>query len=296
MARGLDHIVHAVHDLDTAGGAYERLGFTVGARNRHPWGTHNRIVQFPGVFIELLGLGEMENISPARPRKPSFAAFTRDFLAQGEGLSMLVLEGKGAQADADAFRAAGIGDFDVFDFEREGKRPDGSTVKVAFSLAFAQDQHAPDTGFFTCQQHYPENFWNPAFQQHANGVTAVAGVVFVAENPSDHHIFMKAFAGVSDLKATSAGIAIETPRGEIQAMDPAAYLLHFGVEPPDTSRGMRLAALRFAVRDMDLTREKIGPIGTEHMGRLVVGPATAHGAALVFELARRGAAQSFQIR
>ena len=79
---------------------------------------------------------------------------------------MLVLEGKGAAADAEAFRAAGIGDFDVFDFEREGKRPDGSTVKVAFSLAFAADTQAPDTGFFTCQQHYPENFWNPAFQKH----------------------------------------------------------------------------------------------------------------------------------
>src|SRR6478609_2607812 len=252
IPRGLDHIVHAVHDLDAAGEVYTRLGFTVGARNKHPWGTHNRIIQFPGVFIELLALGEMERIPPARPRSLSFGAFTRDFLAKGEGLSMLVLEGKGA-ADAEEFRASGIGDFDVFDFEREGKRPDGSAVKVAFSLAFAQDTRAPDIGFFTCQQHYPENFWNPAFQQHANGVSGVAGVVFVAENPADHHVFLKAFAGVSDLKATSSGIAIETPRGEIQAMDPAAYLLHFGVE---------------------------------HMGRLVVGPATAHGAALVFELAR----------
>ena len=249
MARGLDHIVHAVHDLDAAGEAYARLGFTVGARNRHPWGTHNRIVQFPGVFIELLALGEMERIPPPRPRSLSFGAFTRDFLAIGEGLSMLVLEGKGAQADADAFRAAGIGDFDVFDFAREGKRPDGSTVKVAFSLAFAQDKAAPDTGFFTCQQHYPENFWNPAFQQHANGVTGVAGVVFVAENPSDHHIFLKAFAGVSDLKATSAGIAIETPRGEIQVMDPAAYRLHFASSRPirRAACGSRQSALRCAI-------------------------------------------------
>ena len=283
MARGLDHIVHAVHDLDAAGEAYARLGFTVGARNRHPWGTHNRIVQFPGVFIELLALGEMDRIPPPRPRSLSFGAFTRDFLAKGEGLSMLVLEGKGAQADADAFRAAGIGDFDVFDFEREGKRPDGSTVKVAFSLAFAQDKAAPDTGFFTCQQHYPENFWNPAFQQHVNGVSGVAGVVFVAENPSDHHIFLKAFAGVSDLKATSAGIAIETPRGEIQVMDPAAYRLHFAVEPPDTSRGMRLAAIRFATRDMNLAREKAGAGAKEQMGKLIVAPSAAHGAALVFE-------------
>ena len=244
--------------LDAAGEAYARLGFTVGARNRHPWGTHNRIVQFPGVFIELLGIGEMERIPPARPRTLSFGAFTRDFLARGEGLSMLVLEGKGAAADAEAFRAAGIGDFDVFDFEREGKRPDGSTVKVAFSLAFAADPSAPDTGFFTCQQHYPENFWNPAFQKHPNGVTGVAGVVFVAEIRPTITCFSKRSAGVSDLKSTSSGITIETPRGEIQVMDPAAFRLHYAVEPPDVSRGMRLAAIRFAVGDIAAARAALG--------------------------------------
>ena len=283
MPRGLDHIVHAVHDLDAAGEAYARLGFTVGARNRHPWGTHNRIIQFPGVFIELLALGEMERIPPPRPRSLSFGAFTRDFLAKGEGLSMLVLEGKGA-ADAESFRAAGIGDFDVFDFEREGRRPDGSSVKVAFSLAFAQDNKAPDTGFFTCQQHYPENFWNPAFQVHANGVSGVSGVVFVAENPADHHVFLKAFSGVSDLQSTSTGITIETPRGEIQVMDPAAYRLHFAVEPPDVARGMRLAAIRFALRDPAAARAALGTSASERMNKLVVGPEVVHGATLVFEM------------
>jgi hypothetical protein len=274
--------VHAVHDLDAAGEAYARLGFTVGARNRHPWGTHNRIVQFPGVFIELLAIGEMERIPPARPRAISFGAFTRDFLARGEGLSMLVLEGKGAP-DADTFRAAGIGDFDVFDFGREAKRPDGSTVKVAFSLAFAADARAPDTGFFTCQQHFPENFWNPAFQAHANTVSGVAGVVLAAENPADHHIFLKAFAGVTDLRSNSSGITIETPRGEIQVMDPTAFRLHFAVEPPDVSRGMRLAAIRFSLRDRQAARAALGASTAQRMDRLIVGPQAAHGATLVFE-------------
>jgi hypothetical protein len=286
IPRGLDHIVHAVRDLDAAGEAYARLGFTVGARNKHPWGTHNRIVQFPGVFIELLTIGEPERIPGPRSRSISFGAFTRDFLSRGEGLSMLVLEGKGAAKDAEAFRAAGIGDFDVFDFEREGKRPDGSAVKVAFSLAFASDRQAPDTGFFTCQQHYPENFWNAAFQKHANGVTGVAGVVFVAENPADHHVFLKAFSGVSDLKSTSSGITFETPRGEIQVMDPAAFRLHYAVEAPDVTRGMRLAALRFAVRDMGAARSVFGERAAAHMNRLIVGPQTAHGATLVFEPAQ----------
>src|SRR5277367_3576352 len=118
MARGLDHIVHAVRDLDAAAEFYRRAGFTVGARNRHPWGTHNYIVQFQGVFIELITIAEPELITLAEPRAVSFGDFIRDFLAHGEGLSMLVLEGKGAAADGEAFRLAGIGDFDVFNFER----------------------------------------------------------------------------------------------------------------------------------------------------------------------------------
>jgi hypothetical protein len=283
MPRGLDHIVHAVRDLDAAGDAYRALGFQVGARNKHPWGTHNRIVQFPGVFIELLTVGEPALIRPAQPRSVSFGDFTQAFLEKHEGLSMLVLEGKGAAADAEAFRAAGIGDFDVFDFEREGKRPDGSSVKVAFSLAFAQDKRAPETCFFTCQQHYPENFWNPAFQVHPNGVSGVAGVVFVADNPADHHVFLKAFSGVTDLQSTSTGITIETPRGEIQVMDPSAYRQHFAVAPPDVSGGMRLAAIRFSMRDLETVRRAAGSKASEHMNKLIAGPQVAHGAALVFE-------------
>ena len=283
IPRGLDHIVHAVHDLDAAGARYRALGFTVGARNRHPWGTHNAIVQCPGVFIELLAVGEAGLIPAAKPRAISFGQFTSEFLARGEGLSMLVLEGRGAAADAAAFRAAGIGDFDVFDFARAGKRPDGTTVQVAFSLAFAQDEKAPDTGFFTCQQHYPENFWNPVFQQHANGVRGVAGVVLVADNPADHHVFLKAFSGVTDLKSTSSGITIETPRGAIQVMDPAAFRLHFAAEPPDVARGMRLAAIRFAVRDRAAARAALGADAVERMDKLIVGPQSAHGATLVFE-------------
>src|SRR5271154_6103515 len=199
MPRGLDHIVHAVRDLDAAAEFYRRAGFTVGARNRHSWGTHNYIVQFPGVFVELVSVGEPGLIPSAGPRLFSFGGYVRDFLSRDEGLAMLVLEGKGAAADADAFRAAGIGDFEVFDFEREAKRPDGTTVKVAFSLTFASDPRAPDVGYFICQQHFPENFWNPAFQIHPNGVKEVPGVVLVAENPADHGGFLKAFVGGSDL-------------------------------------------------------------------------------------------------
>jgi hypothetical protein len=42
--RRLDHLVLPARDLDDRAELYRRIGFTVGARNRHPWGTENHIV------------------------------------------------------------------------------------------------------------------------------------------------------------------------------------------------------------------------------------------------------------
>jgi hypothetical protein len=291
MPRGLDHIVHAVRDLDAAAEFYRRAGFTVGARNRHAWGTHNYIVQFPGVFIELITIGEPELIGAGAPGTFSFGAFTRDFLAREEGLAMLVLEGKGAAGDAEAFRAADIGDFKPFNFEREARRPDGTPVKVAFSLVFAADEKAPDIGYFTCQQHHPENFWNPAFQQHANGALGIDSVIMIAGNPQDHRHFVGAFSGMSDIKSSADGICAMTPRGEIQVMNPAGYRAYAGTAQPDLTRGAHLAALRFAVRDQTQAMsmlEHAGIPAVERRGKVVVPPAAAFGATLIFESAKQG--------
>jgi catechol 2,3-dioxygenase-like lactoylglutathione lyase family enzyme len=289
MPRGLDHVVHAVRDLDAAAELYRRLGFTVGARNRHPpsWGTHNHIIQLPGFFIELLAVAETAAIAPHADRFFSFGAFNRDFLARAEGLSMLAVEGRDARADAASFRTAGIGDFEVFDFEREASRPDGSPVRVGFSLAYARDPRASDAAFFVSQQHYPENFWNPAFQDHPNTARTVAAVVLIAENPSDHHVFLSALTSEREMLATSSGVSLRTPRGEIQVMEASAYRSHFGFEPPDVARGARLAAVRIAVRDFGAaisTMQAAGIAASVRMGRLIVAPQTAMGATLVFEV------------
>src|SRR5215204_7032391 len=99
MARGLDHVVHAVHDLDAAADLYRRLGFTVGARNRHAWGTHNRIVQLPGFFIELLTVAEPDKLGNDG-FSALFGTVNRIFLKRQEGLSFLILESSDATADA----------------------------------------------------------------------------------------------------------------------------------------------------------------------------------------------------
>jgi len=285
VPHGLDHVVHAVRDLEGAAGLYRRLGFTVGGRNRHSWGTHNHVVQLPGFFIELLTVAEPEKLG-SDGFSNLFGRFNQSFLANQDGLSLLLLETDDAAMDAAAFQSAGIGASEVLKFEREAKRPDGATVKVAFSLAFARDGGAPGVGFAVCQQHFPENFWSPAFQQHPNTASGIAGAVLVAENPTDHHIFLSAFTGVRDLHATSSGVSAETPRGDIKVMDPAAFYSHFGTEPPDISRGARLAALQFRLRDRSALRaalESGGIAFSTRMDSTVVAPQTAMGATLMFE-------------
>jgi catechol 2,3-dioxygenase-like lactoylglutathione lyase family enzyme len=286
MPRGLDHVVHVVRDLEAAADFYARLGFQVGARNKHPWGTENRLVQLPGFYVELLTIAEPEKIVPQTPTHFSFGAFNRDFLAScGDGFSMLVLESDDAPGDKRALDAAGFGGFELFEFSRKGRRPDGGEIEVAFAIAFARDPASRHAGFFTCRQRWPERFWSPELQRHANGAIAISSCVLAAENPTDHHIFLEALAGVRDVHSSSRGISIATPRGVIQVFDPRAFRDTFGVEPP-MDQGLRLSALVFKADELTATGALLERNAIEyssHHGRLVVGPKAAHGAVIAFE-------------
>ncbi|NWG26376.1 MAG: VOC family protein [Pseudorhodoplanes sp.] len=281
---GLDHIAHAVRDLDAGAELYRRLGFTVGARNRHPWGTHNRIVQLPGFFVELLTMAEPERLG-GDAMSLLFGNFHRIFLQTHEGLSFLVLESADANADVARLEASGIAQSGAVHFRREGRRPDGTPVTVAFSLAFAKAADA-DAEFAVCQQHFPENFWNPQFQTHANGVTGIGGVVLVSDDPNARAAFLRAFVGKRDLDMRQDSVSAQTARGRIDIVTPERFAREFGVDPSGPPGMLRLAALRFVTRDLAAAAGSLtaGGIAARSLnGRLVVPPQIAHGAVIAFE-------------
>jgi len=289
MPHGLDHIVHAVRDLDAVGAMYSRLGFMVGTRNRHSWGTHNRIVQLKNCYIELLEVGEPEKIVPHGPRSFSFGAFNRDYVAAHQGLSMLLLNSSDAVADARAYEAAGISDYEVFNFAREGKKPDGTAVKLAFSLVFTRDPTSPDLGLALCQHHFPENFWNPAFQAHANGVQRVAGVVMVANDPASHRDFIKACIGAGEVRSSAARVTARTENGDIEILEPSAARDRLGFPAKASGAGMTMNAIRFTVADLAHTEalhRQNGVAARRHDDRLIVPPEEAFGATLIFEASK----------
>lgn len=287
MANGLDHVVHAVRDLDAAAHLYRRLGFTTGARNRHPWGTHNVLIQLPGFFVEMLTVAEPEKLGEDGFSR-LFGTYNQSFLTRDEGLSLLILESQDAAADAAAYAAKGIAVGEAIRFDREGRRPDGSVVRVGFSLAFAEDRAAPWIHFATCQQHHPENFWNPDFQHHANSATGIAGVVMVANDPAAHRDFLASFTG-REVQSSDAGVAVDTARGAITVMTPSAFTAAYGVAARAVDTGARLAALRFVVTDIAAAEDALAAGEVEAQiepERLVIGPGPAMGATVVFEEGR----------
>jgi catechol 2,3-dioxygenase-like lactoylglutathione lyase family enzyme len=291
MARGIDHLVLAVRDLEAAAEHYKVLGFQVGGRNRHPWGTENRIIQLPGAFLELVTLGEGAEIPPTQPGKVSFAATVRDTLARdGDGFPMLVFESADAIADKAEIDAAGFGGFETFFFERTAGRPDGSRVRVAFTLAFAASSALPKAGFFVCQQHEPQNFWNPAFQQHSNGAVKLGGVVMLAPDARTTLPLLETLVGAPPACVGERNIAIVSPRGTVEAMTPAGFHDVLGLEPVlDLSEGPRLAAFKVTAPLAPMA-ERLTAAGiafTRHRKHLALAARDNFGTALIFDEPKR---------
>ncbi len=281
---GLDHLVLGVRDLDAAGAFFQTLGFQVGGRNVHPWGTHNRIVQFPGTFLELITVAEPDLIPAHAPARFSFGAFVRDALARGEGFSMLALASDDALADNAAFAANGIGDFQPFSFERSATRADGTTVRVGFTLAFAINALVADFGFFVCQQHHPQNFWNASFQTHPNGAIGVTSVIMSADHPPDHLEFFTRFAAGAVPRSAPDRLDIKLPRGSIEVLRPPLAQEAYGISQAKTG----LAGFTVSVADLAALVTRLGSAHVPHVrygDRVIVPASSAHGMTIAFEQA-----------
>jgi catechol 2,3-dioxygenase-like lactoylglutathione lyase family enzyme len=283
LPRGIDHLVLAVRDLDRARDAYRRLGFTLTPEARHPFGTKNSLVQLDDQFLELVAIGDAGAIPQPTASFFSFAAFNRDFLARREGLSMLVLRSRDTFVTHAELATAGLRTYDPVPFERVARGPDGGERKVAFTMDFVSDPRIADAAFFTCQHHYPENFWRPEFQRHANGARSVESVIMVADDPAAYGAFLVAFSGADAHLTTPDGVFIDTGKGRIELLTPAAASAVLGGRVEGGSP--RFVAYRIGTEDLPKAAAALRAdgIGLADRGRFLVVPAPeAFGVALIF--------------
>jgi hypothetical protein len=276
--KGIDHLVLAGRDLEAMGERYRTLGFTLTPSARHPFGTGNSLVQLDGCFLELLAVVDPAVVPEHRPGHFSFAAFNRDFLLDGEGFAMLVLDSTDARADVAHLRACGLDTYAPFDFSRKAKLPGGEEVTVGFSLAFATHKDIPRAAFFTCQQHAPQHFWKPEYQRHANTAETILEVCLVAEDPKRFDGLLAQFAEAKP-EEMRGGTRIATARGDIVMITPQAFVDRYGIGPPSPAQGPRLAGFAVGVRETYF----IDGLGLPRVGeRWIVAPDQAFGTAIAF--------------
>jgi len=284
--RGIDHLVLCVRDLDTARGFYERLGFTCTPRALHPWGTGNTLVQLQGNFLEVLAVVDPAKLAPPAPGQFDFGRFSADYLARREGFAMLVFQSRDSLADQAQFKAAGLDTYAPFGFERQAKLPDGTSARVAFSLAFVTHKRAPEAAFFTCQQHAPQYFWKPEFQKHANGARVVSDVVMRAPDPASFADFFAKLQGKDAVAAAPGRLDVRTALGSVTLLDAKRIAERYpDMALPGPTDSAILVGYRIDVADIaaaeKLLRANDVPM-RRHRGALIVDPTDGFGVAIEF--------------
>lgn len=284
--RGIDHLVLGVHDLDAAKTFYEKLGFNCTPKAMHPWGTGNTLAQLQGNFIEVLAIVDPAKMAPAAPGQLDFGRYNDDFLRKRQGMSMLVFESKDARADQAQFIAAGLDTYAPFDFERQAKLPDGSSARVAFSLAFVTHKQMPEAVFFACQQHAPQYFWKPEYQKHPNGAKVISEVVMRAPDPPAYADFFARLQGRDAVTASPGRLDVRTARGKVTLLDAKGIAERFpDMILPGPADSPVFVAYRVAVADIAATEKLLRDRTVtlkRHRGALVVDPADAFGVAIEF--------------
>ena len=246
----IDHVVIAVPDLGRAAAHYQALGFTLTPRAAHPdhMGTANRLAQFTGGnFIELVEIDRPHLMAShdltTSPPRFAFGAHNQRFLAKQRGMSALVFATDDAKAEAARLADAGLDAYRPLHFERRATQPDGSETGVAFTLAFATSPHMPEIAFYFCQNHFPENFWKPAYQNQANGAQEIVRVVIAAPDPARHAEFLARLVGAPAV-AVDGGLELACgPRHRLAVVPSESQpVLFTGLGIETTSAPTRAAA------------------------------------------------------
>jgi len=173
--KSIDHPVIAVRSLEASHGVYERLGFTIPPRGSHvEWGTGNWCIMFPGDYLELRGIIDPERFT---------LDLDRHLATHGEGMMGLAFGTTGADRAFDEMTAAGLHPKPVRSLSRNFELP-GGWVQPRFRLCFpdAADVHGL-MHVVLCEHLTPELIRKPEYLRHANGVTGIAGLLGVVEDP-----------------------------------------------------------------------------------------------------------------
>ncbi|MBB4007929.1 VOC family protein [Allorhizobium taibaishanense] len=281
--RSVDHLVLPVETLGSARSRLTALGFTVAADGYHPFGTVNACVFLAdGIYLEPLAVDDDEVAAAAIADGNVFVARDKAFRqARPQGVSAIVIASPDAEADQEAFVAAGVNGGKMLEFSRPVRLPDGGESVASFRLAFAAREVEPFF-LFACQRIAPLPADRGALERHANGATGLRRVFFYAPQP---HLYADWLRRVFGVEGREAGNGADNGAENGLVFDTAN--LSIEIIHGETSDGRLLAeALVFTVADLEVTAAVLTANGVAHQrlpDALIVPAAPGQGVAFLFE-------------
>ena len=280
----LDHVVHAVRDLDTADAVFRHLGFVTTPRNLHSFGTGNHLVVFDETFLELIGVVDDGKLQAPAAGSFSMGLHVAEFLADREGIAMICLKSPDCDADAAALRAAGITVHGPDEFFRTGEMPDGRLADVRGRFMLFPNPATPRTSLFAFDHLSPECFWRPEWQAHPNGARRVLKVVQTALEFGPIADYYAGVFGPERIERAGDQVIVKTGTAEFTVLTPDAIAAGY----PEFALATGLpcsVALTLGVDDLDATARWFAATGIHAQainGGLRIGPDQACGNILDF--------------
>jgi hypothetical protein len=275
---GVDHAVVVARDLDGAAENWKRLGFTISPRGTHSarMGTGNYTIMFGEDYLELLGvLGVTEHNAP-----------TRAFLSRtGGGIERVAFTTPDAAEGAREIQAHGYPPIGPTDFERPVTMPDGRHSAAKFStFHWPLDQAPGGVRLFACQHKTRDTVWISELQQHANTARRIAQVMIVSPDPKADAEHLSRMIDLPARNEADAGWLVPSGSGraDFVFLTRDALGRRYPQAPLASLPERGGAGLVLAVEDLAKAQHATGTAGVRSGDALVVPPASANNAMLVF--------------
>ena len=284
--QGIDHPLVTVRDHAAALELYRRMGFAPSPVSYHPWGSVTSLMMFPSNFIELIGVDDRSKFGTNSVDGFCFGRQLGQFLDRGEeGVSLVALHSKDADADHARMVHAGLDSQGRIDFRRRMTLPDGRHDEAVVSLALFIDPELPDASNFICHQHRPELIWVRGWQNHPNGADGILAITYLAD-PKRLEPRWRAIYGDA-VTYNGNVLQADTQCGVLRAIDAATAALEYpGLElPAVTQERPHVIAIRLHTHSPDTLRSILEHNAIPHhqvAGRVLVEPQSAGNVILEF--------------
>jgi hypothetical protein len=242
---GVDHPVIAVKSMEESRRTFGCLGFTVPPRGDHlEWGTSNWCIMFPADYLELRGIRDA-----SRNTHHLDAFLSR----HGEGLMGVAFRPlQNADRSYEKAVASGLSPIGVKLLTRRFGLAEGD-VFPKFRIMYLNEQDVPSLmTSVVCQHLTPEIIRRSEWLEHPNGVTGVASITSIVNDPLDAIDGLTRLFGPELIEAQSNGrILIQPKSGATLEFITPALARDRGL---NVSTGTsRLPAMGLRVRNIDET-------------------------------------------